>query len=127
MVAVAGLASIPVWSGHAMMNIKDIPVAAGYALVTWGLVRVLVVGRERWSRLAATSVLLVAGTVLAVGTRPGIWPGIAGGVLITAAIVAARVRGGAGSWRSLTVLVVERPLLGWQRSPVSIRVCSAIR
>jgi hypothetical protein len=72
LVAAAILSCIPVWPGHAMFNIKDIPVATGYTLVTLGVV---VLSRPRalgptWLRLFGV-VSLAAGALVAIGTRPG--------------------------------------------------------
>jgi hypothetical protein len=55
------------WTGHSMFNIKDIPVAAGYTLLT-----------RAWSELPSgrrghlgVGWRLALGIVIAVGTRPG--------------------------------------------------------
>lgn len=72
LVGAAVLVAVPTWSGHAMFNVKDVPVATGYTLATLGLV-LLARRRTRW----AGTVVLLAGLVLAVGTRPGIAPGLA--------------------------------------------------
>lgn len=69
------LAAVPMWTGHAMFNIKDVPVAAGYTLLTAGLVAVTVV-RRRFALLGAGAAI-TGGTFVAVGTRPGMWPAIA--------------------------------------------------
>ena len=37
LVAAATLAAVPLWTGHSMFNLKDVPVATGYALATLGL------------------------------------------------------------------------------------------
>lgn len=37
----AGLLAIPVWTGHAMFNVKDVPTAAGYTLLTTALMLAL--------------------------------------------------------------------------------------
>lgn len=68
------LSAIPAWTGHGMFNIKDVPVATGYSLATLGLValarpRGAVPGRLRMLGVGA----LALGTVVAVGTRPGMW------------------------------------------------------
>lgn len=73
-VAAAALVATPMWTGHAMWNIKDVPVASGYAAVTLGLV-MLVRHRDR-TAYAGAGVLLL-GAVLMVGTRPGMWAGLA--------------------------------------------------
>ncbi len=81
--AAAALSAVPMWTGHAMFNGKDVPVAVGYTLVTLGAVALA--QREvfdsrvlRWGGVGA----LVAGVVLALGTRPGIWPALAASVLV---------------------------------------------
>lgn len=83
LVTAAVLLALPVWAGHAMFNVKDVPVAAGYTLATLGLA-LLVLRRDDEQapprpglRLTCGCAALVAGLVLAVGTRPGIWPGLA--------------------------------------------------
>lgn len=73
-VAAAVLVATPMWTGHAMWNIKDVPVATGYALVTLGLALLL---RERDGTAHAGAVVLALGAVLMVGTRPGMWAGLA--------------------------------------------------
>ena len=63
LVAGAVLVAIPVWTGHAMFNVKDVPVAIGYAVFTCGLVlgaaRSPSRTRDRrpwpWSRSASSS------------------------------------------------------------------------
>jgi len=64
------LASIPLWIGHSMFNIKDLPVATGYTIGTLGLVALVhprsrVRRRIRWGGASA----LALGAVLASGTR----------------------------------------------------------
>lgn len=75
LVAAAALAAMPAWTGHAMFNVKDVPVAVGYTLVTLGCA--VLAGTDRRRLLAAGAATAAAGIVLAVGTRPGIWPGLA--------------------------------------------------
>ena len=65
------LASTPMWVGHGMFNVKDLPVGAGYTIATVGFVAILrsdYPGR-RALRIGAVLAILV-GVVLAVGTRP---------------------------------------------------------
>jgi hypothetical protein len=73
----AALVAIPVWAGHAMFNIKDIPVAAGFTFVTVGLVLALSRTTERaWPRprtTAAVGALVAFGVLFSVGTRPAMW------------------------------------------------------
>lgn len=72
------LVAIPMWTGHAMFNIKDIPVATGYTLVTLGLVALARPGAiASCQHLSSGMGALVLGTVVAVGTRPGMWAAVA--------------------------------------------------
>lgn len=96
-VAGAVLSAMPAWTGHAMFNIKDVPVATGYTLATLGLmlvVRAQEVSPTRRRTLLPGAVLTVAGTVLAVGTRPGIWPGLvaAVGIVVLGTMLRRRLR-----------------------------------
>lgn len=83
LVAAAMTAATPLWIGHAMFNVKDTPVAAGYTLATLGTVLLLrdSAWPRRWPPVWG-AVFLVAGAVLAAGTRA------ASGVPIAAAAVA---------------------------------------
>ncbi len=75
LVAGAVLVAMPVWTGHAMFNVKDIPVAVGFAVFTCGLV--LGAGRSpSRTQRSATVALVALGVVLAIGTRPGMWVGL---------------------------------------------------
>jgi hypothetical protein len=77
LVAAAVLAVFPMWTGHSMFNLKDVPVATGYSLATFGLAVIArgVQGRD-WRLRTAGPVALASGMFLAVGTRPGMWVGI---------------------------------------------------
>ncbi|MDA7715898.1 hypothetical protein N8797_00830 [Pontimonas sp.] len=68
------LASVPLWVGHSMFNIKDVPAGAGYAVFTAGLAVLIVNRLGLVSRLGLGFLLVAAGTLLSVGTRPGLWP-----------------------------------------------------
>lgn len=74
--AVAGalLSALPLWVGHSMFNMKDIPVATGYSLVTLGLVVFFSRKMGFWGRGAIALGSLALGFVIGVGTRPGITP-----------------------------------------------------
>lgn len=69
------LASVPMWIGHGMFNVKDLPVGVGYSLVTLGFVIILQPGfarggtGSRWPRVGAWAAI-TGGVLLAVGTRP---------------------------------------------------------
>jgi hypothetical protein len=75
LVSAALLSSLPLWSGHAMFNIKDIPVACGYALWTLGFLLIYRGVLERKSNLVLSTYVLitVSGLTLAIGTRSGMW------------------------------------------------------
>lgn len=77
LVAAGVLVAVPTWTGHAMFNVKDVPVAVGYTLTTLGVLVVCVRPAGRRGLLVAGCLTVVAGVLLAVGTRPGIWPGVA--------------------------------------------------
>lgn len=90
LVTAAVLLALPMWTGHLMFNIKDVPVATGYTLVTLGLTSMLVPTRPGafWRVLA-----LASGTVLVVGTRPGMWVAVA----LSVAVAGLGVLAGPGS------------------------------
>jgi hypothetical protein len=73
-VAAGVLAAVPMWTGHAMFNPKDVSVATGHTLVTLGLVA-LTVERARTDNrwLVGGGAVFAAGIVLMMGTRPGMW------------------------------------------------------
>lgn len=75
LVAAAALAAMPAWTGHAMFNVKDVPVATGYTLASLGFAVAGGSGRRR--TVVAGAVVAALGVLLAAGTRPGIWPGLA--------------------------------------------------
>lgn len=82
--AAAVISSIPLWIGHGMMNIKDIPSATGYTIATLGLVALMrddYFTDRKIRSLALGSI--VTGAILAAGTRTAI------GLPIAAAIVGA--------------------------------------
>lgn len=72
LVAVITLLSLPIWLGNSFHNVKDIPVATGYTLITTTCAYVL--SRESLSRnkinFLLVSLGLFTGFVLAAGTRP---------------------------------------------------------
>jgi hypothetical protein len=88
-VVVAGvLAAIPMWTGNAMFNLKDTPVAAGHTLATLGLVLIACSGaRERRRGLYAGSLLLTLGIVVMMGSRPGMWVSLAVSLVVFAGTV----------------------------------------
>jgi hypothetical protein len=85
LVAAAALAAVPMWTGHEMFNVKDVPVATGYTMATLGLVGFVRRDRAGPGLRLARSGCLVAGLVLTLGTRPGMWSGLLA-VLVIAAL-----------------------------------------
>ena len=79
------LAAIPMWVGHSMFNIKDVPLATGFTMVTAGLVLLLSHVGSTVVRMLLGFGFLVGGAFLAVGTRPG------SAALITVSIAVALV------------------------------------
>ena len=99
--AMAALSSIPVWVGHAMFNIKDVPTAAGYTLATLALVTAMtstVTGRDRWPVTVAAGATLAVGIAIGVGTRTGSWILIALSV-VTYVSIRAFASWATGRWR----------------------------
>jgi hypothetical protein len=100
-VGAAALASIPLWTGNSMMNIKDGPVATGYTIATLGIVLLmrddyLTRRSVRFPALAA----LYVGAFLAAGTRAAAGVPIVGsvfGATIIWWLVQRRTRQAAGS------------------------------
>ena len=84
LVAAAVLAATPLWTGHEMFNVKDVPVATGHTLATLGLLLHVRDAPTRWPLRLARAGCLVAGLVLALGTRPGMWSGLS--VLLVVAV-----------------------------------------
>lgn len=79
LVGAASLLALPMWTGHLMFNIKDVPVASGYTVMTLALVAMVDGGRRhRLLRIAG----LFAGVVLMVGTRPAMLSAVLVGVLV---------------------------------------------
>ncbi len=82
LVTAAALLALPMWTGHAMFNIKDVPVATGYTLVTLALLSMVAPTQGRaWLRVVG----LAAGTTLMVGTRPGMVSAVLAGLVVLAA------------------------------------------
>jgi len=84
LLAAAVLSAIPMWTGHGMFNIKDVPVAAGFTVFTLGLV---LLGRPGgligWLRPGLAVAAMAGGIFFAVGTRPGMWPALTLSALVT--------------------------------------------
>lgn len=125
-VVTAGLlGAVPLWTGHGMFNTSDVPVAAGYTLVTLGVV-VLVRAQAsglRWPALVGGGASLLAGMTLAIGTRPATWPAMVVSLVIalTAALLLSpaggRVRCLGLTAASVGLAVVGAALLLWVSYP----------
>lgn len=91
-VAAGVLAAIPMWTGHAMFNPKDTPVAVGNTVMTAafaGLVLSIGMGRRTGLLTGAASCLgAVFGITLMVGTRPGMWPAVAAATVMVLVVLA---------------------------------------
>ncbi|MDF9715924.1 hypothetical protein INN71_16150 [Nocardioides sp. ChNu-153] len=122
LVAAAVLGSIPMWTGHAMFNVKDVPVATGCTLVTAGLVLLVTrargAGTARYGVPAAVllvlpaALLVLAGWVLALGTRPGIWPTLVASHVAAAVVLHPRLRS-AAPLRSAPWVLATTPVAAW--------------
>ncbi len=91
-VAAGVLAAVPMWTGHAMFNPKDTPVAVGNTLMTLALAGLVLAaakrGRLRLWAFVGSVASMVFGIALMMGTRPGMWPAAAAAVVATLAILA---------------------------------------
>jgi len=85
LVAAAALSAVPMWTGHAMFNVKDTPVATGHTLATLGLLLCIRTTTPRLAVGLARAGCLTAGLVLTLGTRPGMWSGLL--ILLLVAVV----------------------------------------
>lgn len=101
LVAAATLVALPMWTGHSMFNIKDVPTATGYTLVTLALMWLARSVPGGWRSRVLVPATLGTGLLLAVGTRPGIWPGLLAAVVGTLAFgwLLGGQRGRAHRWR----------------------------
>ena len=113
-VAAAILGTTPLWVGHGMFNIKDVPVATGYAIATLGIVVLCHAGyRARRSLRMLALGSIVVGTVIASGTREAMGVPIAAELLITMILLwAARLRTREGAAKTVTLDALRRLLEG---------------
>jgi hypothetical protein len=102
LVSAATVMAIPMWPGLSMFDMKDVPAATGYTWVTLGLVELLQARRSMRDSLVGF-LSLVPGVVLAVGTRPGLWAGLAVSI-VAAACLAAAQPGGRLQWLDRVLL-----------------------
>jgi hypothetical protein len=77
LLASAILVSIPMWTGSAIFNVKDIPLSMGYTLLTVGSIALwLATARENGRLKWAAWIVLYVGTLVIWGVRPGFWTAI---------------------------------------------------
>jgi len=82
------LSALPLWTGHAMFNMKDTPVAAGHTIITFALVLLaLAKPASKHLRILTSAASLAFGTIMMLGTRPGAWPSLVGSLIVFAAIL----------------------------------------
>jgi len=91
LVTAAALLALPMWTGHLMFNVKDVPVATGFTLTTLALVAM--VAPVQASRLARVA-CLAGGVVLMVGTRPAMFSAVLAALVVLAVGVLATGRFG---------------------------------
>ena len=75
LVAAAVLVAVPMWTGHTMFNVKDVPVATGHTLCTLGSSSSCATPAPRPLRVGRAGGT-DRGVVLTLGTRPGMWSGL---------------------------------------------------
>jgi len=94
----AALLALPMWTGHLMFNIKDVPVATGYTVMTLALASMVApVHSHPVLRVSG----LAAGITLMVGTRPAMATAVVAGLAVLWA--GAAVTGRSGSARRALV------------------------
>lgn len=76
LVAAAVLMAVPMWTGHLMVNVKDVPVATGHTMCTLALLLFVRDTRPSAGLRVVRAATLVGGLVLTLGTRPGMWSGL---------------------------------------------------
>jgi len=85
-VAAAAVAAVPMWTGHAMFNPKDTPVAVGNTVMTLALAGLVFApaqrGRTALLAGASSCATAILGIALMMGTRPGMWPAVAAAVVM---------------------------------------------
>jgi hypothetical protein len=69
--------SIPMWTGSALFNVKDIPIAAGFTLFTSACIALTLPADWVTRRLRIGAlVAMYGGSLILWGVRPGSWPAI---------------------------------------------------
>jgi hypothetical protein len=88
----AVVSSIPMWVGHSMFNLKDVPVATGYTLFTLGLVLFWSPRFLGYQKYLLGTVAILIGMVIGLGTRPGLWPLMAVSAAVALTLGVFRIR-----------------------------------
>lgn len=110
----AALLAVPAWLGQGFFNIKDVPAATGYTLVTVALVLAFGGAPPRRRRLAAIVALLAGGIFIGAGTRLALWAPIVAALLLYAALrVGQSWRGGVPGPRGRDGAVLAGAVLGF--------------
>lgn len=110
------LAALPIWTGLAMMDRKNVPVAVGYTVATLGFALIV---RHSEKRAVGSSLIAAVATALgiglAVGTRPGTWTGLFIGAVgaIALLVIARRWReaGWTAGWITAAAVAAAVPLV----------------
>jgi hypothetical protein len=111
LVTAAALLALPMWTGHVMFNIKDVPVATGYSLMTLALVAMVSPSPGRGRRLVRV-VGLASGITLMVGTRPAMASAVVvAAIVVGVGVVVARSRAGRALGRDTVAEVATGGLL----------------
>lgn len=104
-VAGALASSVPLWIGHSMFNMKDVPVATGYTLLTLGLVLLNTSSIRMAVRFPLAAAGVVVGATITMGTRPGMSPLLVGSVVV--AVVMLFLAGDRNTRRAIGVFAVS--------------------
>lgn len=89
----AALMALPTWAGHGMFNPKDTPTASAFALWSLGLFLLLEVTDRKGLKANLPGIAaLFFGTLLGVGTRPGMWTGFAVSAFIALIVAVLRTQ-----------------------------------
>jgi len=104
LLAAAVASAIPAWTGQGMFNVKDIPTAAGYTIFTLGLVTLTRFPSSDGRVLPVMAGSSILGSVLAVGTRPGMWaPLVLSAIMLTFALALGDLKSlRKAAWKLLT-------------------------
>lgn len=113
----AAMLAVPRFTGHAFFNLKDIPAASGYTLVTVGLLFALLEDADRPTsrrRQVGIGATVAGGVLIGAGTRMSLWLPLVVAMLTYAALRVARTRlGGIARDRGTDIAVGAGALAGF--------------